>query len=82
MPMTARNLGMGHQAHPLLGRLVVDTQHDDQVGVLRAVAPDVDDIRLEPLLQPPNTPPVAWLAPRHGGTEWTTSLTAIEEATQ
>ncbi|WP_258563042.1 hypothetical protein [Streptomyces phytophilus] len=81
MTAATKNLGMGHQAHPWLGRLVIDTEHDGQVGVLRAVAPDVDDIRLE-VITPPHTPPVAWLAPQGGGVEWTTSLTAIEAATQ
>lgn len=70
---------MGHQPHPFLDRLVVDTEHDGRVGVLRAVAPDVDDIRLEPILRVPEAPPVAWLVPPAGGREWTTSLTAIEE---
>lgn len=78
--MTARDMGMGHLTHPWLNRLVVDTEHSGRLGVLRAVAPDVDDIRTEPLIQVPGTPPVAWLAPEHGGREWTTSLAAIEEA--
>lgn len=81
--MSARDLGMGHRSHPWLGRRVVDTEHGDRVGVLRAVAPDVDDIRTEPVITVPSTPPVAWLAPEHGGgREWTTSLTAILEAAQ
>lgn len=72
-------IDMGHQSHPLLGQLVADTEHGGQIGVLRAVAPDVDDIRLEPVFKVPVTPPVAWLRPAAGGTEWTTSLDAIEE---
>lgn len=79
--MSAKDLGMGHRSHPWLGHRVIDTEHGDRVGVLRAVAPDVDDIRTEPLLTVPSTPPVAWLAPeRGGGCEWTTNLNAIQEA--
>lgn len=74
-----RQLGLGHRAHPWLGRQVVDREHGGRVGVLRAVAPDVDVIRTGPVIQVPRTPPVAWLAPLRGGCEWTTSLDAIEE---
>ncbi|MHA4817164.1 hypothetical protein ACXZ65_22705 [Streptomyces aculeolatus] len=73
-----RQLGFGHRAHPWLGRRVVDKEHHGRIGVLRAVAPDVDDIRTEPLIPLPGTPPVAWLSPVRGGCEWTTSLSAIE----
>ncbi|GAA2667645.1 hypothetical protein GCM10010400_30500 [Streptomyces aculeolatus] len=77
--MAARDLEMGHQPHPLLHHLVVDTEHDGRVGVLRAVAPDVDDIRLESIFRVPVAPPVAWLRAEAGGTEWTTPLAAIGE---
>ncbi|AUH41647.1 hypothetical protein [Streptomyces sp. CMB-StM0423] len=70
---------MGHQSHPWLGHLVVDAEHGGRVGVLRAVAPDVDDIRLEPIFRVPEAPPVAWLQEERGGKEWTTPLTAIGE---
>ncbi|MFF0723763.1 hypothetical protein [Streptomyces sp. NPDC004134] len=77
--MAARDLEMGHQPHPLLHCLVIDTEHGGRVGVLRAVAPDVDDIRLEPIFRVPEAPPVAWLQEERGGKEWTTPLTAIGE---
>ncbi|MER6847034.1 hypothetical protein AB0A81_26500 [Streptomyces flaveolus] len=60
---------MLHHTHPLLGRPVLDTA-SGRTGVLQAIAPDGD------------TPqPVAWLRPEGGGTEWTTSLRAIEPVT-
>ncbi len=80
MAAPAKHFGFGHEDHPLLGHRVVDAEHGRQVGVLRAVAPDVTDIRLEPVPVVPDGPPVAWLAPERGGVEWTTSLDAIEEA--
>ncbi|WP_181785475.1 hypothetical protein [Streptomyces phytophilus] len=76
---TKWGLGMGHQSHPWLGHLVADTAHSGRVGVLQAVAPDVDDIRLEPIFRAPDEPPVAWLRPKDGGMEWTTALVAIQE---
>ncbi|MEU7178845.1 MULTISPECIES: hypothetical protein [Streptomyces] len=74
------SLGLGHQSHPLIGRLVVDHAHDDRVGVLRAIAPDSKDNRYGLVIMVPNAPPVAWLAPEGGGLEWTTSPDAIEAA--
>lgn len=76
---TPADVRMGHQSHPWLGHLVVDAEHGGRVGVLRAVAPDVDDIRLEPVFRVPAARPVAWLQPEAGGKEWTTPLTAIGE---
>lgn len=60
--------GLLHQHHRLLGRLVRDTVHD-RIGVLQAIAPDVD-----------TTTPLAWLRPSGGGTEWTTPPQAIVPA--
>ncbi|MBL1095164.1 hypothetical protein [Streptomyces coffeae] len=74
------SLGLCHQSHPLLGRLVVDHAHDDRVGVLRAIAPDSTDNRYRLVVMNPDAPPVAWLAPEGGGLEWTTSPDAIETA--
>ncbi|MEU6331530.1 hypothetical protein ABZ851_30265 [Streptomyces sp. NPDC047049] len=74
----AQPLGLGHIDHPLLGHLVVDHAHGDRIGVLRAVAPDADGTNLKPVLRIPATPPVAWLAPRHGGLEWNTDPDEIE----
>ncbi|MYU50619.1 hypothetical protein GTY53_00925, partial [Streptomyces sp. SID7805] len=34
-------LGLGHWKHPLLGRRVIDHAHDDRIGILRAIAPDM-----------------------------------------
>ncbi|REK89534.1 hypothetical protein DY245_15170 [Streptomyces inhibens] len=73
-------LGLGHGDHPLLGRRVVDHAHDDRVGVLRAIAPDVKDNNPGFVLRVPNTPLVAWLALEGGGVEWTTAPDAIEAA--
>ncbi|MFE7780606.1 hypothetical protein [Streptomyces nigrescens] len=75
-----RPLGLGHFEHPLLGRLVVDHASGGRVGVLRAIAPDVDNRDAEPELKVPDTPPVAWLAPEGGGLEWTTDPLQIEAA--
>ncbi|MFJ5593218.1 hypothetical protein ACIQCG_26140 [Streptomyces noursei] len=79
--MSRQPLGLGHWEHPLLGRLVVDHAHGDRQGVFRALAPEVKDNDLGPVLKIPHTPPVAWLAPENGGLEWTTDLDAIEAAT-
>ncbi|MER5969688.1 hypothetical protein ABT112_08115 [Streptomyces sp. NPDC002055] len=75
-------LGLGHFEHPLLGRLVVDHAHGDRVGVLRAIAPDVDNRDAEPELKVPDTPPMAWLAPAGGGLEWITDPDEIEAVTE
>ncbi|MFK0296699.1 hypothetical protein ACIQU6_40365 [Streptomyces sp. NPDC090442] len=77
--MTA-SLGFGHQAHPLIGCLVVDHAHGDRVGVLRAVAPDLKVNSYSLPVMVPNAPLVAWLAPEKGGREWTTSPDEIEAA--
>ncbi|AWN24815.1 hypothetical protein [Streptomyces sp. NEAU-S7GS2] len=71
-------LGWRHLDHPLLGRLVVDHAHDDRIGVLRAIASDMDGPNVK--LRIPDTPPVAWLAPKSGGREWNTDPDAIEAA--
>lgn len=73
-------LALGHFDHPLLGRLVVDHAHDDRIGVLRAIAPEVDSPSLGPVWRIPDTEPVAWLAPKGGGLEWSTDPDAIEAA--
>jgi hypothetical protein len=75
-----RALGLGHWSHPLLGQRVIDHPHGDRVGVLRALAPDVQGGSLDPVLKVPDTPPVAWLSPEGGGVEWTTALDTIEAA--
>ena len=62
----SRDLGLGHRAHPLLGRTVRDTA-TGRTGILRAVCPDSAD-----------APPVAWLSPPGGGREWTTATEAVE----
>ncbi|REK91109.1 hypothetical protein DY245_06585 [Streptomyces inhibens] len=77
---TPVSLGLGHYEHPLLGRLVVDHAHDDRIGVLRAIAPDVGGPNVKPMLRIPDTPPVAWLVPEGGGVEWSTNPDAIEAA--
>ncbi|MFD7101949.1 hypothetical protein [Streptomyces celluloflavus] len=73
-------LGLGHWKHPLLGHLVVDHAHDDRIGILRAIAPDVKAHTPGLVIEIPDTPPVAWLAPLTGGVEWTTDPEAIEVA--
>ncbi|REK90982.1 hypothetical protein DY245_07330 [Streptomyces inhibens] len=75
---TAQPLGLGHWSHPLLGRLVIDHAHGDLIGILRAIAPDPKDSNPGLALRIPDAPPVAWLAPKGGGREWTTDPTAIE----
>ncbi|WEB42930.1 hypothetical protein MOV08_29200 [Streptomyces yunnanensis] len=73
-----RPLGLGHWEHPLLGQRVIDHAHDDRVGVLRALAPDIEQWELGPVTRVPVTAPMAWLAPVSGGAEWTTHPDAIE----
>ncbi|MFH9229075.1 hypothetical protein ACH4NT_34375 [Streptomyces lydicus] len=79
-PQTVRregkDLGLGHEDHPLLGCEVIDHDHDGIRGVLRAYAPAVDKVTLVP--SAPSGKPVAWLAPVKGGLEWTTDLNSIE----
>jgi len=80
---------MGHREHPLLNHEVVDTAHGDRIGILRAVAPDVD-LKTTPTYTPyadqrskrtiDEEPCVAWLAPVEGGVEWPTDIGAIREA--
>ncbi|MEU1312568.1 hypothetical protein ABZ419_27265 [Streptomyces cinnamoneus] len=74
--MSAReDLGLGHQAHPLLGHRVVDTA-TDRTGVLRAIAP-------EQVTGPGGRSRMvtrAWLAPVDGGREWTAPVDRIVEA--
>ncbi|MFE0377767.1 hypothetical protein ACFW1M_19750 [Streptomyces inhibens] len=77
---TTQPLGLGHWDHPLLGRRVIDRAHGGRSGVLRAIAPDVQDNNPGLMLQVPRTPPVAWLSPEGGGVEWTTAPDAIEAA--
>lgn len=77
---STRPLGLGHFDHPLLGRLVVDHAHDDRIGILRAIAPDVRRPDMGAVLRIPDTPLVAWLAPKSGGLEWSTDPAAIEAA--
>lgn len=77
---SAQPLGLGHFDHPLLNRLVIDHAHGDRIGVLRAIAPDVDGPDVGPVLRIPDTAPVAWLAPKGGGREWSTNPDAIEAA--
>lgn len=69
-----QDLGLGHQAHPLLGRRVVD--HTGRTGVLRAIAPE----QVTGLGGRPRTVMRAWLAPEAGGREWTAPVDRIEEA--
>ncbi|MFH8553681.1 hypothetical protein [Streptomyces celluloflavus] len=73
-------LGLGHWKHPLLGHRVIDHAHNDRIGILRAIAPDVKDNDPDFLIKVPDTAPVAWLAPVAGGVEWTTDPDAIEVA--
>lgn len=80
---------MGHRTHPLLGQEVIDTNHGDRVGILRAVAPDVDTAG-KPAFVPyyeqrdrrpiDDEPCFAWLAPPTGGLEWKTDVGAIKPA--
>lgn len=56
----SRSTGMGHRDHPWLKMEVLD-QESGRRGILRAIAPEGE-----------KGPPVAWLAPVDGGTEWTT----------
>lgn len=71
--------GLGHYEHPWLGREVVDTATGRR-GILRAVAPEADEVRLEPgvALARLKGKPVAWLQPVGGGVEWTTARTALQ----
>lgn len=68
--MSGQGLGLMHRSHPWLGREVTDTA-TGRTGVLRAIAPDVDQPRL-----------VAWLAPVGGGKEWTTDPRALGSPAQ
>lgn len=67
----AKDLGLGHRPHPLLGHTVMDTA-TGRTGVLRALAPDPTTDGTAALR--------AWLAPHGGGPEWTTDPEAIAEA--
>jgi hypothetical protein len=64
-----RYLGLGHESHPLLGTLVVDTA-SGRVGILRAIVQD-DPRRRAGLRR-------AWLRPEGGGVEWTTDPDAVK----
>lgn len=77
----ARNLGLLHQGHPLLGELVVDTTHG-LVGRLRAVCTEPSEkARAAMRPTPGDGSPVAWLAPPDGGgREWTTPVERIKKA--
>ena len=84
--MSARHgadLGLGHRAHPLLGRLVVDTA-TGRSGILRAICPEPDTRHAyaDPVPRPGSGQPVAWIAPLGGGREWTAAPDAVAEAAQ
>lgn len=74
-------LGLGHERHPLLGKLVVD-RASGREGVLRAICPEPEAPAawMSPALRPGSGPRMAWLVPAGGGVEWTTAPDAIEEA--
>ncbi|MGP3968936.1 hypothetical protein [Streptomyces sp. 6N223] len=67
---SGQHLGLLHEAHPLLGRLVLDTS-SGRIGVLRAVVRD-DASRRAARRR-------AWLRPEGGGVEWATDPEAITE---
>lgn len=67
--------GLGHQEHPLLGRLVVDTA-TGRTGVLRAIAPE----QIEGPGGRARSVTRAWCAPAGGGREWTVPPDRIAEA--
>ncbi|WP_181788956.1 hypothetical protein [Streptomyces phytophilus] len=75
-------LGLGHERHPLLGKLVLD-RTSGRTGVLRAICPEPETHRVwsTPVLRQVAGPRMAWLVPVGGGVEWTTTPDAIEEAT-
>jgi hypothetical protein len=76
--MNAGELGLGHVAHPWLGREVLDTA-SGKTGILRAVAPEPNDLARRGYLPvAPEGDPVAWLSPLGGGVEWTTDRKALE----
>ncbi|MCC5474546.1 hypothetical protein [Streptomyces barringtoniae] len=61
--------GLMHRSHPWLGHMVTDSATGRR-GILRAIAPEG------------TTPaPVAWLAPRRGGIEWTTAPEYLTDPT-
>ncbi|WP_367137069.1 MULTISPECIES: hypothetical protein [Streptomyces] len=70
---TRQDLGLGHQEHPLIGRLVLDSV-TGRMGILRAVAPE-DNGHGQWTVR-------GWLAPPAGGREWTAPVDRITEAKQ
>jgi hypothetical protein len=70
------DIGFGHEAHPLLGKRVVDTG-TGRIGILRAVA-------LKELTRGGVRVSMrrAWLVPVRGGVEWTVAPEAVREAPQ
>ncbi|MFW6690877.1 hypothetical protein [Streptomyces sp. MAR4 CNX-425] len=74
-------LGLGHERHPLLGKLVLD-RTSGRTGVLRAICPEPETRSAWSAPAPRQTagPRMAWLVPVGGGVEWTTAPEAIEEA--
>jgi hypothetical protein len=70
-----RPLGLNHETHPLIGRIVRDTGRGLE-GVLRAVT-------REPVTTGRGEPGMvrkAWIAPRRGGLEWDTPVELIVAA--
>lgn len=61
--------GLMHRSHPWLGHLVTDSATGRR-GILRAIAPEGTA-----------PAPVAWLAPRRGGIEWTTAPENLTDPT-
>ncbi|MEU9476146.1 hypothetical protein [Streptomyces sp. NPDC048191] len=61
--------GLMHRSHPWLGHLVTDSATGRR-GILRAIAPEDT-----------GPAPVAWLAPRRGGIEWTTAPENLTDPT-
>lgn len=88
-PRAGNQTGLGHREHPWLGQHVTDTAHGNAVGILQAVAPDVD-LKRRPQFIPYDDKRkrrpidderlVAWLRPPGGGVEWNTNLAALREA--
>jgi hypothetical protein len=64
-----RDLGLAHESHALLGRLVLDTR-SGRIGILRAVVWEKPAYGRRRRRR-------AWLRPEGGGVEWTTAPEAI-----
>jgi hypothetical protein len=65
-----RGLGLLHEAHPLLGKLVMDTG-SGRIGILRAIVRDNAGRGTARRR--------AWLRPEGGGVEWAADPEAITE---